>query len=148
VLSPRPLSHLRKCPEQDRPGSISEKLFLNKLKGSGYFFFFFRDRVSLCSPGCPGTHFVGQAGLELRNLPASASQVLGLKVCVTTPGLGSDHMSLLYTGTVKLPPPPPEFSGSKAEVNRESTASSTVLPPGSDDHLLLLLILAALGLCR
>jgi hypothetical protein len=33
----------------------------------------FRDRVSLCSPGCPGTHSVGQAGLELRGLPASAS---------------------------------------------------------------------------
>jgi hypothetical protein len=42
-------------------------------------FWFFRDRVSLCSPGCPGTHFVDQAGLELRNPPASASQVLGLK---------------------------------------------------------------------
>jgi hypothetical protein len=36
------------------------------------------------SRGCPGTHFVDQAGLELRNLPASASQVLGLKVCTTT----------------------------------------------------------------
>jgi hypothetical protein len=48
--------------------------------------FVFRDRVSLCSPGYPGTHFVDQAGLELRNLPASASQVLGLKVCATTPG--------------------------------------------------------------
>ncbi|GAB1295570.1 TBC1 domain family member 15 [Apodemus speciosus] len=35
--------------------------------------------VSLCSPGCPGTHSVDQAGLELRNPPASASQVLGLK---------------------------------------------------------------------
>jgi hypothetical protein len=34
---------------------------------------------SLCSPGCPGTHSVDQAGLELRNPPASASQVLGLK---------------------------------------------------------------------
>jgi hypothetical protein len=43
-----------------------------------------RDRVSLCSLGCPGTHFVDQAGLELRNPPASASQVLGLKVCTTT----------------------------------------------------------------
>jgi hypothetical protein len=42
-------------------------------------FFFFRDRVSLCSPVCPGTHSVDQAGLELRNPPASASQVLGLK---------------------------------------------------------------------
>jgi hypothetical protein len=37
------------------------------------------------SPGCPGTHFVDQAGLELRNPPASASGVLGLKVCATTP---------------------------------------------------------------
>jgi hypothetical protein len=46
----------------------------------------FRDRVSLCSPGCPGTHFVDQAGLELRNSPASASRVLGLKACATTPG--------------------------------------------------------------
>jgi hypothetical protein len=52
-----------------------------------YFFFFFlvfRDRVSLYSPGCPGTHFVDQAGLELRNPPASASRVLGLKACATT----------------------------------------------------------------
>jgi hypothetical protein len=48
------------------------------------FVCFFQDRVSLCSPGCPGTHSVDQAGLELRNLPTSASQVLGLKVCATT----------------------------------------------------------------
>jgi hypothetical protein len=41
-----------------------------------FFFFFFRDRVSLCSPD----------SLELRNPPASASQVLGLKACATTPG--------------------------------------------------------------
>jgi hypothetical protein len=53
-----------------------------------FVFCFFRDRVSLCSPGCPGTHFVDQAGLELRNPPASASQVLGLKACTTTPGPG------------------------------------------------------------
>jgi hypothetical protein len=46
----------------------------------------FRDRVSLYSPGCPGTHSVDQAGLELRNLPASASRVLGLKTCTTTAG--------------------------------------------------------------
>jgi len=41
---------------------------------------------SLCSPGCPGTHFVEQVGLELRNPPASASQVLGLKAYATMPG--------------------------------------------------------------
>jgi hypothetical protein len=40
-----------------------------------------QDRVSLCSSGCPGTHSVDQAGLELRNLPVSASQVLGSKAC-------------------------------------------------------------------
>jgi hypothetical protein len=44
-----------------------------------FVFVFFRDRVSLYSPGCPGTRSVDQAGLKLRNLPASASQVLGLK---------------------------------------------------------------------
>ena len=32
---------------------------------------FFRHRVSLYSPGSPGTHSVDQACLELRNLPAS-----------------------------------------------------------------------------
>jgi hypothetical protein len=48
------------------------------------FLAFFQDRVSLYSPGCPGTHFVDQADLELRNLPASASRVLGLTVCATT----------------------------------------------------------------
>jgi hypothetical protein len=33
--------------------------------------------------GCPRTHFVDQAGLKLRNPPASASRVLGLKACAT-----------------------------------------------------------------
>jgi hypothetical protein len=39
----------------------------------------FRERVSLYSPGCPGTHSVDQAGLELRNPPASASPSAGIK---------------------------------------------------------------------
>jgi hypothetical protein len=60
------------------------------IKNIPFFFFFFflvfQDRVSLYSPGWPGTHSVDQAGLELRNLPASASQVLGLKACTTMPG--------------------------------------------------------------
>jgi hypothetical protein len=34
----------------------------------------FQDRVSLYNPGSPGTHFVDQDGLELRNPPASASK--------------------------------------------------------------------------
>ena len=45
------------------------------------FTLFFTDL--LCSPSCPGTGFVAQAGLELRDVPASASQVLGLKACAT-----------------------------------------------------------------
>jgi hypothetical protein len=48
--------------------------------------FVFWDKVSLYSPGCPGTHSVDQAGLELRNPPASTSQAQGLKACTTTAG--------------------------------------------------------------
>jgi hypothetical protein len=33
----------------------------------------FQDMVPLCSPGCPGTGSVDKPGLELRDLPASAS---------------------------------------------------------------------------
>jgi hypothetical protein len=55
---------------------------------------FFGDRVSLCSPGCPGAHSVDQAGLELRNLPASASPVLGVKACATN--------ALQYFGFLKF----------------------------------------------
>jgi hypothetical protein len=43
-----------------------------------------QDSVSLYCPGCPGTQSVDQAGLELRNSPASASHLLGLKACSTT----------------------------------------------------------------
>jgi hypothetical protein len=69
-----------------------------------FLFLFFRDRVSLCSPGCPGTHFVDQAGLELRKLPASASQVLGLKACATT----ARHSKALKA---RLPQPPSALKG-------------------------------------
>jgi hypothetical protein len=58
------------------------------------FFCLFGDRVSLCSPGCPGTHSVDQAGLELRNSPASASEVLGVKACTTTTQLLISFFSL------------------------------------------------------
>jgi hypothetical protein len=51
-----------------------------------FFFLSFFNRVFLCSPGCPETHSVDQAGLELRSLSASASQVLGLNACATMPG--------------------------------------------------------------
>jgi hypothetical protein len=51
---------------------------------SFFFFFFFFGFSRQGFSGCPGTHSVDQAGLELRNPPASASQVLGLKACATT----------------------------------------------------------------
>jgi hypothetical protein len=44
----------------------------------------FLDRVSLCSPGQFRTCSVDKAGLDLRDSPASASRVLGLKACATT----------------------------------------------------------------
>jgi hypothetical protein len=46
------------------------------------FFFFLFGRVSLYSPGCPGTHSVDQAGLELRNPLASACKVVWLSLSV------------------------------------------------------------------
>ena len=47
-----------------------------------WFGLVFQDRVSLCKPGCPGTHSVDQAGLQPRDLPAS--RMLGLKAYTTT----------------------------------------------------------------
>jgi hypothetical protein len=61
----------------------------------------YSDRVSLCSLGCPGTHSVDQADLELRNLPASASQVLGLKVCATMPDFYTLFMVGYYDWSAK-----------------------------------------------
>jgi hypothetical protein len=49
-----------------------------------YFFEFSRLGFSMSIPGCPGTHSVDRAGLELRKSPASVSQVLGLKAWATT----------------------------------------------------------------
>ena len=50
------------------------------------FFVVFWDRVSLCSPHCPGTHSIDQDCLE-RTLKSTslASQVLGLKACTPLP---------------------------------------------------------------
>jgi hypothetical protein len=62
------------------------KILFSSVPHFSFLFLVFRDRVSLYSSGCPGAHFVDQTGLELRNPLASASRVLGLKACATTPG--------------------------------------------------------------
>jgi hypothetical protein len=71
----------------------------SSLKWTIFLFFIilvFWDRVSLHSRGCPGTHSVDQAGLELRNLPASASRVLGLKACATTAQRNGLFFNFIY----------------------------------------------------
>jgi hypothetical protein len=57
--------------------SVTVRVGYSQPSRSGHmvpFFFFFFFEIG----------FVDQAGLELRNPPASASQVLGLKACATT----------------------------------------------------------------
>jgi hypothetical protein len=48
-------------------------------------------------PGCPESHFVDQAGLEFRNPPTSASQVLRLKACATMPGFIPESLKQLIS---------------------------------------------------
>jgi hypothetical protein len=57
---------------QGAPDRYSSSAFFSFFL-SFFFFLVFRDRVSLYSPGSPGTCFVDQAGFKLRNPPASAS---------------------------------------------------------------------------
>ena len=61
-----------------------------------FVLFFFLDRLSRCSPECPGTH-----------RPASASLVLGLKVCATSAQLVQKFLLMTYIqewGKVLLAP--------------------------------------------
>jgi hypothetical protein len=46
------------------------------------------DRVSLCSPGCPGAHFVDQTGLELRKSDCLCLPSAGIKGLRHHTGLG------------------------------------------------------------
>ena len=66
-----------------------------------FFVFVFQDRVSLNSSGCPVISSVDQDGLELRNLPVSASQVLQLKACTTT--WHGWRESLIHAGKLQNP---------------------------------------------
>ena len=52
--------------------------------GLAFCFWFFFKSGFLDNPGYLVTHSVDQADLKLIDMPASASQVLGLQVCTTT----------------------------------------------------------------
>jgi hypothetical protein len=97
---------------------------------------FFLDRVSLYNPGYPGTHFVDQAGLELRTLPASASRVLGLKACATTPGTFLIHKKkkisfprLWFSIQEKPKSPLKIMNPNDISKGKKSSPASLFLPP-------------------
>ena len=57
-------------------------------------FICFRDKVSLCSPGCPGTHSVEQAGLKLKSsaclyLPSAGVKGVPHHCLAKSAGLGA-----------------------------------------------------------
>ena len=85
------------------------------------FCFVFWDRVSLYSPGCPGTLSVDQAGLELRYTLASASWVLGLKVWVTIPQsfLLLSYIIHLFDCLLEVPRQSPGCAHSSVSVEEE-----------------------------
>lgn len=72
----------------------------------------FQDKFSPCSPACPGTYFVDQVGLKVGDFPASASGMLGLKVCASMPHLAQGWHHCLLTSIhnqEKCRPFPPHY---------------------------------------
>jgi hypothetical protein len=51
-----------------------------------FLFIFFFKTVLLQSSDCPGTQYTARLASNCRDLPASASRVLGLKMYTTVPG--------------------------------------------------------------
>jgi len=54
--------------EKEKDPAREESVSQKQTSHSSLFVCSFRDRVSLCSPGCPGMHSVDQASLELTEL--------------------------------------------------------------------------------
>ncbi|GAB1285206.1 S-arrestin [Apodemus speciosus] len=79
------------------------------------------SEVSLCSPGRPGTHSVDQAGLKLRNLPASVSQVLGSK-------LEQIANVVLYSSDYYVKPVASEETQEKVQPNSTLTKTLVLVP--------------------
>jgi hypothetical protein len=98
-----------------------------------YYYYFETGFLCIALPVLELTH----AGLELRNLPASASQVLGLKVCATTPGLVFTIFNDVYISTcryvhVSVVPDGAEVTGScellHMEAGNQAQSSARAIP--------------------
>ncbi|GAB1289562.1 Cilia and flagella-associated protein 99 [Apodemus speciosus] len=89
-------------------------------------------RVSLCNPGCPGTHSVDQAGLELRNLLASVSHAPPLHHCLAKPGWEEKKAQATRLGTPSQDERVLELKRKmeeRAAERRRQTAPQPVSPP-------------------
>jgi hypothetical protein len=60
-----------------------------------FFLFFYWDEGPLWSPGCPGTHYVDPAGLELRGLPDAVSPECWGQMCAPQPSCHTPEMALV-----------------------------------------------------
>ena len=70
-----------------------------------FFFFFFFETGFLCiALAVLELNSVDRAGLELRNPPTFASQVLGLKACATMPGLIFFNLFFFFLNRVTFNP--------------------------------------------
>lgn len=112
---PKPLLHIKitnilsipsflmsfALPSHISPISCNHTVLKSFMQGKLTFFFFFWDR-------CPGTHSIKQAGLQLKDPPASSSWVLRLKACATMPGSyvillsGCFHLKLFFGSSMLL----------------------------------------------
>lgn len=77
--------------EHQEHGESEDNHGLKKTLSSFYNYTFLwgggiQDRF-FCVPLLSRTHYLDHTGLKLRNQPACSSQMLGLKVCIATPGL-------------------------------------------------------------
>lgn len=70
-----------------------------KDKAWTYLSIYLLNWISLCTPGCLGTLYVRHACLELRDIPDSAFQILGVKTCATMPG---PHIIFLWNTLLPL----------------------------------------------
>jgi hypothetical protein len=79
-----PSTGIKGVPSQLASSQVCLSFFLSLSLSLSLSLFWFFETGFLCTAlAVLELTFVDQAGLELRNLPASVSRVLGLKVCTT-----------------------------------------------------------------